>query len=383
MTTPRPFGTKYGHWIVLSLIGACALAAACSQDASESSGTLESRTTTTDPEVDGSTPPEEPEVDGNAPPGESGGKVGASSVATEPNLRVAFIGDTGSGADFKSVLKLVKKEGADLLLVQGDLTYNGAKATDWFPAIDNEINAEAPGSTATVTIPYFAAKGNHDRDWANLGSGLKARMASWGVTPAHNDPTTLNYSVVYKGLKIVMVADSETSNPSRGDYVKQQLKDDTHIWKICSWHKNQRASNVGPKNDEMGWGIYENCRASGAFVAQGHSHTYSRSKTLTNDANQTVDPTCNDPFSLCVGPGKHFFFDSSLGGQDSRPLNTSVAAMRHWGSTFGGSFGALFVDFNVDGDPRKARGYFKTIGGTIVDPPASSGKTSFEIISSN
>jgi len=30
-------------------------------------------------------------------------------------------------------------------------------------------------------------------------------------------------------------------------------------------------------------------------------------------------------------------------------------------------FGALFITFNVNGDPNKARGYFKTINGQIVD----------------
>ena len=29
--------------------------------------------------------------------------------------------------------------------------------------------------------------------------------------------------------------------------------------------------------------------------------------------------------------------------------------------------GALFIDFHVDDDPRKARGYFKNIRGQVVD----------------
>ena len=116
------------------------------------------------------------------------------------------------------------------------------------------------------------------------------------------------------------------------------------------------ASNAGPKNDEMGWAIYESCRAGGAFVAQGHSHTYSRSKTFSNTTTQTVDATCPDPFSLCVGAGKHFFFDSSLGGHDARSLDRAVARRPYWASTYTGAFGALFIEFHVDGDPRKARG---------------------------
>ena len=300
------------------------------------------------------------------------------AIPTDANLKVAFIGDTNGGSNFRSVLRLVRTEGADLVMVQGDLTYSGTSPSEWFSTIDNEINQAWPGSTATVTIPYLVAKGNHDADWTSLGAGLRDRMAGWGVAPEDGDPTTRNYSVVHRGLKMVMVNDSETT-PTRADYVQNRLAGDTHLWKICSWHKNQRATNVGPKNDEMGWQIYENCRAQGAIVAQGHSHTYSRSKTITNDATQTVDPTCSDPFALCVSPGRHVFFDSSLGGVELRTMDATWAAKPYWGSTYSSNFGALFLEINVDGDPRKARGYFKTIGGTIIDPPASSGRTSFTV----
>jgi predicted phosphodiesterase len=314
----------------------------------------------------------------------SGGSSGTSSSggssgtvtnpnATEKNFKVAFIGDTDTGSDFKSVLALVKAEGADLVVVQGDLTYSFHSASSWFSAIDSVLQ------TSTTKIPYFAARGNHDWSWTSaggLGAGLDSRLTTWGVTPDNAKPSNANYALTYKGLKIVFADESETT-PSRADYVKAQLSGDTHIWKICSFHKNQRATNVGPKSDEMGWPIYENCRSAGAIVAQGHSHTYSRSKTITADQTQTVDPTCSDPFALCVGPGKHFFFDSSLGGTDMRTLENTNHT--YWASTYASDFGALFIEFYVDNDPKKATGYFKTVGGTIIDPPASSGKTFFTI----
>jgi hypothetical protein len=360
----RLFSRGYGHWIVLGMVGTCAVAAACGLDPStQPAESTESGVSTV-------TPSEESRAAANT-----------ADIPTEPNLKVAFIGDTAAGRDFKRVLDLIKAEKAQFVMVQGDLTY-GNTAGDWFKAIDNAINKDAPGSTATLTIPYFVSKGNHDVDWQTLGSGLKARLGQWDIAPTHNDPTAMNYAVGYKGLAMVMVSDRETSAPTRNEYVEQRLADDRHIWKICSWHKNQRNSNVGPKNDEMGWAIYDTCRKRGAIVAQGHSHTYSRSKTLTSSANQTIDPTCNNAFDLCVGPGKDFFFDSSLGGNDIRPLN-AVASMPHFAATYAGDYGALFIEFNVDGDPRKARGYFKNVGGVIVDPPASSGKTSFTITSSN
>src|SRR5947208_17102806 len=36
-------------------------------------------------------------------------------------------------------------------------------------------------------------------------------------------------------------------------------------------------------------------------------------------------------------------------------------------SNQGATFGALFITFNIDGDPRKAQGYFKNINGEIID----------------
>jgi predicted phosphodiesterase len=359
---------RYGWWVVAIIALACGAP---------------------EPEGDGPPPGRSSRGgDDGKPPGSSGTlggngtDAGTASGATEPNFKVAFIGDTASGSDFLRVLRLVKAEGAKLVLVQGDITYDGKRPADWFPVIDNEINQRVTGSPATVTIPYFIAKGNHDEEWDTIGTALSDRLRAWSIPVENGEPRSRNYSIVYKGLKVVMASDSETT-PSRTDYVRSRLQGDKQIWKICSWHRNQRRSNVGPKDDEMGWAIYEACRDGGAFVAQGHSHTYSRSKTLSVTTNQTVDPACSDPLALCVGPGKHFFLDSSLGGVDTRSVNSTIARLPHWASTFSGDFGALFIEFHVDGDPRKAKGYFKTIGGSIIDPAPSSGKTFFTITSSN
>src|SRR5216110_1631698 len=46
-----------------------------------------------------------------------------------------------------------------------------------------------------------------------------------------------------------------------------QLVTDNHVWKICSWHKNQRVMQVGGKADEMGWRVYETCKDHGAIIA--------------------------------------------------------------------------------------------------------------------
>ena len=52
-------------------------------------------------------------------------------------------------------------------------------------------------------------------------------------------------------------------------------------------------------------------------------------------------------------------------------LNTSDPSCPIWASIYttgqGANFGAQFIEFNVDGNPKKARGYFKAISGTSVD----------------
>jgi hypothetical protein len=315
---------------------------------------------------------------GSSSGGSSSGDGGGSSgdPATPANFKVAFIGDTDQGGDFTSVLNLIKAEGAQAVMVQGDLTYSFHSAQSWVTAADGVLQS---GGT---NIPYFAARGNHDWDWKmnnGLGAKLDAKLATWGVTADSDAPSNVNYSLTYKGLKMVFL-DSGTSS-SLANYAKTQLANDKHYWKICAFHKNMRDTNVGPKDDEMSWGVYENCREAGAIVAQGHSHTYSRSKTVTADQALTLDSTCTDPFALCVGPGKHFFFDSSIGGEDLRSLEQEDKP--HWASSYSSDFGALFIEFNVDGDPKKAKGYFKTVGKTIIDPPANSGKAFFTITSSN
>ena len=52
-------------------------------------------------------------------------------------------------------------------------------------------------------------------------------------------------------------------------------------------------------------------------------------------------------------------------------LNTSDASCPSWASIYttnqGAQYGAQFIMFNVDGNPKKARSYFKNISGQIID----------------
>ena len=171
-----------------------------------------------------------------------------------------------------------------------------------------------------------------------------------------------------------------------GATINNLFGSDNHTWKVCYWHQNQAKMQVGGKGDEMGWEVFETCRQKGAIVIQGHEHSYHRTKTMTNMTNQTIDPTCSSGNSLCVGPGRTWTSVVGTGGTGLRAqvrctptsatppypsLNTTDPSCPIWASIFttnqGVNYGAQFITFNVDGNPKKARSYYKTISGVTID----------------
>jgi len=129
--------------------------------------------------------------------GGSGNTGGAAGIPPEKqNLRVAFLGDTSSGTNFKAVLGVIKAENADFVVGLGDYDYS-ANPGAWITAMTGVLGA---------SYPIFGAAGNHDAGtWSTYADEYKKRMASSGVTP--DDPSLADekYSMVYKGLKLVFL----------------------------------------------------------------------------------------------------------------------------------------------------------------------------------
>lgn len=279
-----------------------------------------------------------------------------AATPTAANLKVAFIGDTGEGSDFQSVLNLIKAEGAEIVFHQGDFSYTSSTTT-WA----NRINTTIPN------IIYLGSDGNHD-DWAQyvpfFQQQINKRQSDLTIT---GTVASGNYAVVYKGLKVANIQENGYVT-----FAKDQLQTADNIWKVCAWHKNQQAMQVGSKTDERGWQLYEDCRAAGALIMTGHEHSYERTKTLTNMTMQTIDPSCSNPTQLCVAPGKTFVVVSGLGGTGIRNQDRCLTGCKgEWAKIYtsdqGAQFGALFMIFNYQGNPNKAHGYFKNIAGQIVD----------------
>jgi hypothetical protein len=281
------------------------------------------------------------------------------------NFSIAFIGDQSLGVNAEAVLNLIKNEGANAVLHQGDFDYVD-NPTGW----DGQIN-----SILGPNFPYFASVGNHDAA-RFYGSGgyqefLAARMNRLGI-PWKGD-LGVQSSFYYEGIFIVMTAPG-TFGTDHDLYIRDQLTADDSIWRISSWHKNMRLMQVGGKSDETGWGVYEESRAGGAIIATAHEHSYSRTHLLSSFENQTVASTgdtlvlaSDDPNTL-PDEGRSFAFVSGLGGNSIR---TQQLSGDWWASIYtsdqGANYGALFGIFNYQGNPRLAYFYFKDIDGNVPD----------------
>ncbi len=312
----------------------------------------------------------------------------AQTHAQTPEVKVAFIGDDGiSPTSTGKVLDLIKNEGAAFVMDQGDLDYTNNPAV-WDAFVTQHLGAD---------YPYFVSVGNHDDDnWNGAGGYASFINSRWNrVAKGTGDTCVIegnnpdNAGVLqhcsYKGIFFVLsgIGNSTSfinvSDPVYETHIRTQLASSQATashWKICSWHHNQRQTQVGGKSDSVGWTAYEECRKGGAIIANAHEHSYHRTKTLIDFPNFIIDPGCAEANILCVAAQKTFAFVSGLGGKSIRtqqrcgPTDTSPDC-RIWAKIYTADqqadYGAMFITFNVGGDPTKAQGYFKNIQNQVVD----------------
>ena len=304
-----------------------------------------------------------------------------ATVTTAPNLKVALIGDSGDDQGFAEVIQLIVAEEADLVLHQGDFSYAPGPTTAWLAAIEQ----------LDPTIPYLGADGNHDR-WRRYVSFFAKQVSKEGVELVHGTVASGSYAVIYQGLHLLF-------NREGGDWKFNQdvLRTDNHIWTICSWHHNRRDFQAGNKIDDVMLETYQACINGGAIIATGHEHSYSRSYTLA-DLSSPHHGAMGDPDLLQLArgaPGQGFFFVNGLGGRSLRDYHANAHDDDTWWATIYTSnrycqqtctaddfsaqdrsrdienytytWGVLFIEFHVNDDPYQARGYFKTVDGTVID----------------
>lgn len=277
----------------------------------------------------------------------------------EPDLKVAFIADQGRGRGARAVLELIKAEGARMVLHQGDFDYRDDP--DAFDGLITEVLG--------ADFPYFASPGNHDVDaWPGYRAKLEARLQRIEGARCEGD-LAVKSACTFKGLFFVLsgVGLKEMGSPAgHAEYIEERLAASSAIWRICSWHKNQRAMQVGPKEDETGWAVYEACREGGALIATGHSHNYSRTHLIGAFQDEPVVASRADV--LEIEKGKTIAFVSGLGG---RSIGRQHLDGDWWASVYthsqGADFGALFCTFAPEGEANRAECYFKAVNGEVPD----------------
>jgi len=276
---------------------------------------------------------------------------------TDADLKVAFIADQGIEDSSRAVLTLIQDENAEMVLHQGDLDYIDSP-DQWDQMITDILG---------IDFPYFVSVGNHDvKEWDRYANLLSTRILRVSQADCNGD-IGINMACSYRGLFFVL-SGIGTLGSDHINFLENALSKNNAIWKICSWHKNQRLMQVGNKEDETGWEPYELCRNHGAVIATGHEHSYSRTHLLT----RFNDPVVASPSDILIlRPGQTFAFVNGLGGRNIRGQNEELAQNPWWDTVLtskqGANYGALFCTFHVDGKPDKAHCYFKDIEGIIRD----------------
>jgi len=187
----------------------------------------------------------------------------------------------------------------------------------------------------------------------------------------------------YRGLELVVSGVGSTGSDHEW-YLERTLVRPGALVRLCVWHKNQHDMQVGGKTDEVGWGAYQICARHGAPIITAHEHSYSRTFALTAIGDRMLGHGATGlADSLRLGADRSFVVVTGLGGHSTRTRTLDHAMDTWWASIYANNFqmmngqmtgtepsiqfGALFIDFHVDGDPRKARAYFKTTSDQIVD----------------
>ncbi len=322
----------------------------------------------------GGEPPDDEGTTGAPPGGPDDGK--APVKAPDADLLVALVGDMGTGSNPKAVYQRVLDEGADFLIILGDYDYADSPTTFF-----KDMNAVLGDG-----FPVFGVIGNHDVSaWGGYQAKFKERLAKIPGAVCSGDLGAAS-SCTYRGLHFVLSGVGTIGTKAKQEaYLKDALAADDSLWSLCLWHKNQRDLQAGDKGDEVGWEAFKICQQDGSPVMMGHEHSYARTRALTDIGNKANGHgAIGMPELIELAPGRTFTTVSGLGGKAIRAYEPSLHKADTWWATLyasnyfrqngvekklvdGADHGVLFMRFTVDGDPKAAHGYLKSVGGEIID----------------
>ena len=304
--------------------------------------------------------------------------LGLDSIANSNHkVKVAFIGDQGLEKGARELLEFIKKEGADLVVHQGDLIYGYPEdqvdnrigdlnklGNEWALKWEKMIN-EKLGKN----FPYLASIGNHDQFAWDSAKGLKyylsqrvQRISDIKCVGDHG----INSICTFKGL-VIALSGVGTYGKGHNVFLSENLACGKPKWRICSWHKNMTKMQAGNKSNETGWEPYEICRKAGAIVATGHEHSYSRTFLMSSFQHQQV---VHKKATMTLRPGHSVAFVNGLGGHSIRTQKRNDPWFaKIYTYTQKAKFAALFCEFkpNNDGSQAAANCQLKNTDNEVID----------------
>ena len=186
----------------------------------------------------------------------------------------------------RDVIAAVRDNGADLVVHAGDLDYESSRAcgaASW---------TRRCGAPAWISSP---SKGNHDADgwdgvqwlWNGDPDGYAAQLRP--TLPAGADCRGEYGTAMvcdYRGVTLVLSdvgvdAAGESANARQYEHIDRALRESSNPWKVCVWHMNMENMQVSVQGRLRRLGrVRDLPQSDGAFVVNGHAHTYSRTKEM-------------------------------------------------------------------------------------------------------
>ncbi|KAJ3355789.1 hypothetical protein GGF32_001805 [Allomyces javanicus] len=283
------------------------------------------------------------------------------TVLPRPKTRIAFLGDQGLRPDSLALLKQIKDWHPHAVVHLGDFDYRDNPA-----AFDAQID-----SVFGPHFPYLAAIGNHDLvRWTSspaLGAGYRDLLAARlrripRLADVHCDAPTRDMGehlvCTIRGVQ-VHLSGVGTYGAKHATHLANSLGASNYAWRVCGWHKNQRAYQSGDKPNETGYRVYDACRAHGAVVATAHEHAYSRTALMGSFEKFEMMNATAAHDQLDVRPGSTFAFVTGLGGESVRSLSRKMPdrpwLVRAAGADQSARAAAVLCEFYPGDDPFSAR----------------------------
>ena len=313
-----------------------------------------------------------------------------STLPGQDSVLIAQFGDT-TLEHLEKNLQLVKDAGADLLIINGDLTYY-AEIAGLEKAIISSLGDDFPvlntvGNHDTgIYTEYQAVFQRQYNRYRNTHSGVGDLLCEGEIG--------VSQVCSFRGLGIVLSGIGSTCSTDErlnAKLVEQlQLFENQNVtWKSVFIHKNQHILQTGSKKDEVGWAAYEAALASGAAMYNGHEHAYARTKQISafDIANQVITTTENTgpEFSsanltngthanldvLVVKSGATHVVLNGIGGKNVRSATDDAQNDPWWSSLYNSNVGAVFAthfcEYRAFGRDDLAYCYLENIRSEIVD----------------